>query len=93
MTRGKTGYGVWRMFAWAAVATFASLVAVAAGREGPELPSPGQQWIDVRTANFRFFSNAGAAATRRVAADLEELRAVLAQLTDLELQSPVPTLI
>jgi len=56
-----------------------------------ELPKPGQKWIEVQTANFRFFSNAGRAATRRVAVDLEELRAVLGQLTDFELQAPIPT--
>jgi len=57
------------------------------------LPKPGQKWIEVRTEHFRFFSNAGKGATRRVAVDLEELRAVLAELTDYELQSPIPTLI
>lgn len=57
------------------------------------LPKPGQEWHEIRTANFRFFSNAGRNATRRVAADLEELRAVLAELTDYDLQSPFPTLI
>ena len=72
-------------------ATTAS-AAVAVGAE-VELPKPGQKWIDVRTANFRFFSNAGRAAIRRVAVDLEELRAVLGQLTDFELQSPIPTYI
>jgi tetratricopeptide (TPR) repeat protein len=58
-----------------------------------DLPNPGQKWIEVRTDHFRFFSNAGKGATRRVAVDLEELRAVLAELTDYELQSPIPTLI
>ena len=57
------------------------------------LPKPGQRWIEVRTDHFRFYSNAGKRATRRVAVDLEELRAVLAELTDYELQSPIPTLI
>ncbi len=56
------------------------------------LPKPGQKWIEVRTENFRFISNAGKGATRRVAVDLEELRAVLAELTDYELQSPIPWL-
>ena len=58
-----------------------------------ELPKADEKWIEVETANFRFFSNAGTGATKRVAEDLEELRAALAQLTDFELQSPVPTLI
>jgi len=57
------------------------------------LPKPGQNWIEVRTNNFLFFSNAGKGATRRVAVDLEELRAVLGQLTTYELRSPIPTLI
>jgi len=62
------------------------------GRE-LSLPKPTQKWFEVRTANFRFFSNAGRPATRKVAADLEELRAVLAELTDYDLQSTVPTYI
>jgi tetratricopeptide (TPR) repeat protein len=57
------------------------------------LPKPSQNWIELRTANFRFFSNAGRLATRRVAIDLEELRTVLAELTDYDLQSPIPTYI
>lgn len=57
------------------------------------LPKPGENWVEVRTANFHFFSNAGRMATRRVAVDLEELRAVLAHLTDYRLQSPIPTYI
>jgi tetratricopeptide (TPR) repeat protein len=63
--------------------------------EGAEvsLPKPGQNWIEVETANFRFFSNAGRQATRRVAVDLEELRAVLSELTDYDLQAPIPTYI
>lgn len=62
------------------------------GRES-SLPKPSRKWIEIRTANFRFFSNAGRSATRQVAADLEELRAVLAELTDYDLQSPLPTFI
>ena len=62
------------------------------GRES-SLPKPNQKWIEIRTANFRFFSNAGRSATRQVAVDLEELRAVLAELTDYDLQSPLPTFI
>ncbi|MCW8985808.1 MAG: DUF1570 domain-containing protein [Thermoanaerobaculales bacterium] len=57
------------------------------------LPKPTQKWIEIRTTNFRFFSNAGRSATRRVAVDLEELRAVLAQLTDYDLQAPIPSFI
>jgi tetratricopeptide (TPR) repeat protein len=64
-----------------------------AGAQEVELPSAKQRWIEVRTENFRFFSNAGKSSTKRVAVDLEELREVFAQLTDYELQSPIPTLI
>jgi len=71
------------------IAAFASPILAGEAK----LPKPGQNWIEVRTNNFLFFSNAGRGATRRVAIDLEELRAVLGQLTDYELQSPIPTLI
>jgi tetratricopeptide (TPR) repeat protein len=57
------------------------------------LPKAKDHWIELRTAHFRFFSNAGRSATKKVAIDLEELRAALAQLTDYELQSPVTTAI
>jgi len=57
------------------------------------MPKADEKWIEIETANFLFFSNAGEGATKRVAEDLEELRAALAQLTQFELQSPVPTLI
>jgi tetratricopeptide (TPR) repeat protein len=55
-----------------------------------DLPKPGENWIEVSTTNFRFFSNTGRLDTRRIAADLEELRAVLAELTDYNLHSPIP---
>ena len=78
------------------IATFAIAVAAYSspifGRES-SLPKPTQKWIEVQTPNFRFFSNAGRLTTRQVAVDLEELRAVLAQLTDYDLQSPLPTYI
>ncbi len=93
MTGGGINIGIFRMSFWAAAALLASVAAFAAGAAEIEVPKPTERWIEVRTANFRFFSNAGQGATRRVAADLEELRAVLAQLTDFELQSPIPTLI
>jgi tetratricopeptide (TPR) repeat protein len=57
------------------------------------LPKQTQKWIEIRTAHFRFFSNAGRMATRQVAVDLEELRAVLAELTDYDLLAPIPTFI
>jgi tetratricopeptide (TPR) repeat protein len=61
--------------------------------EEASLPKPSQKWIELRSANFRLFSNAGRSATRQVAVDLEQLRAVLDELTDYNLQSPTPTLI
>ena len=76
-----------------AVACASLLAASLVGARDVELPNSKQRWIEVRTENFTFISNAGKTSTRRVAIDLEELRAVLAQLTDYELQSPIPTLI
>jgi len=78
---------------------FATLAIAAAVYSSPifgqefTLPKPTQKWIEIRTENFRFFSNAGRSATHQVAVDLEELRAVLARLTDYDLQSPFPTFI
>ena len=70
-----------------------AVIPIAVWAEDPSLPKPGQNWIEVRTTNFRFFSNAGRQATRRVAVDLEELRAGLAELTDYDLHAPIPTFI
>jgi tetratricopeptide (TPR) repeat protein len=80
----------------AGFAAMAVLFVVSAASQGvaqAPLPRADERWIEVRTANFRFFSNAGRGATRRIALDLEELRAVLGKLTTYELRSPVPTLI
>ncbi|MFV2071219.1 MAG: tetratricopeptide repeat protein [Thermoanaerobaculales bacterium] len=66
-------------------------VASSANTSGLRLPKEKERWIEVRTENFLFYSNAGRSSTRRVAADLEELRAVLAEVTDLDLRSPIPT--
>ena len=57
------------------------------------LPPADDEWIELRSANFVFVSNAAVAGARRVAFDLEELRAVLGQLSSFELRSPVPTTI
>ncbi len=57
------------------------------------LPGPKERWIEVQSANFVFFSNAGVGTTKRVAVDLEELRAVLAELGNFKPNSPVPTFI
>jgi tetratricopeptide (TPR) repeat protein len=56
------------------------------------LPKPKDNWIEMRTANFTLFSNAGARDTRTIATSLERLRAALAQLSpSLALNSPYPT--
>ncbi|MEA2558802.1 MAG: hypothetical protein QOH06_306 [Acidobacteriota bacterium] len=56
------------------------------------LPPDADAWIRLESAHFTLFSNAGERPTRRLAADLERLRATLAQLDpDLKLSSPSPT--
>ncbi len=57
------------------------------------LPREKQRWVELDTPGFKFFSNAGQRATARIATDLENLRAVLGQLSTLEMSSPVPTTI
>jgi Flp pilus assembly protein TadD len=53
-----------------------------------------EEWIELRSANFTLFTNAGESYTRRIAADLERLRDVLAQLAPgVALNSPTPTYI
>jgi tetratricopeptide (TPR) repeat protein len=56
------------------------------------LPNPKDEWIEVRTASFTLFSNAGARTTQRIGADLERLRSALSELSPgLLLSSPYPT--
>ena len=56
------------------------------------LPRQKEEWIEVRSANFTLFSNAGARNTTRIGADLERLRGALSQLMPgLALSSPYPT--
>lgn len=51
-----------------------------------------EEWIELRTANFTLYSNAGRANTEKIGTNLERLRAALKLLTpDLSLSSPVPT--
>ncbi len=51
-------------------------------------------WIRLKSENFTFFSNAGERSTRRVAADLERLRSVFAQLfPDLKKEAGRPTFV
>ncbi len=63
----------------------------AAGR-ADDLPHDRNDWIEARTANFLIWSDAGERHTREYAADLEQLRAALAQLDPgLGAAAPVPT--
>ena len=56
------------------------------------LPAKSDSWIELRTANFTLFSEAGEPDTRRVGADLERLRDALSQLSPgLALDAPYPT--
>ncbi len=57
------------------------------------LPREKERWVELDTPHFTFFSNASQRHTLRIAADLERLRAVLDELSALELGSPVPTVI
>ena len=71
-----------------AAVVLAALISTAAVRALPRK----DDWIELRTANFTLFTNAGESNTRRIAADLERLRDVLAQLAPgVALNSPVPT--
>jgi Flp pilus assembly protein TadD len=76
----------------ATIITWALLVLAAAP---PALAQPKKEdWIELRTANFTLFSDAGEKTVRRIGADLERLRDALAQLTPgLTLNSPSPTYI
>lgn len=80
------------MFSAAALCVGLSLLCVAPLPATDFKPPPTtERWIELRTANFRFVSNAGPAATREVARDLEELRAVIVRLGRLERRSELPT--
>jgi tetratricopeptide (TPR) repeat protein len=58
------------------------------------LPSPKDSWIEVHTASFTLFSEAGERKTREIGVDLERLRDALSQLSPgLALSSPTPTYI
>jgi len=76
-----------------AAVVIAALVSIAAAAPVRALPRK-EEWIELRTANFTLFTNAGESNTRRIAADLERLRDVLAQLSPgVALNSPTPTYI
>jgi Flp pilus assembly protein TadD len=75
------------------IATVLALaVSLVAAVPAQGLPRQKDEWIEVRSANFTLFSNAGARNTTRIGADLERLRAALSQLMPgLALSSPYPT--
>jgi len=77
------------------VITVAVVLAWALISAAPALAQPRkEEWIELRTANFTLFSDAGEKTVRRIGADLERLRDALAQLTPgLTLNSPSPTYI
>src|SRR5258708_4588742 len=57
-----------------------------------DLPRDKDRWIEVDTANFRLWSDAGEGRTRAVGAELEQLRSGMAQLMPgLAVISPCPT--
>jgi tetratricopeptide (TPR) repeat protein len=69
------------------------LLACTAARSGAgELPRDRDGWIQVRSANFLLWSDAGERRTRELAAELEQLRGALGQLDPrLALAAPRPT--
>jgi Flp pilus assembly protein TadD len=70
----------------------AALWAIAAPARA--LPSPRDPWIEVHTASFTLFSEAGERKTKEIGEDLERLRDALSQLSPgLALSSPTPTYI
>jgi tetratricopeptide (TPR) repeat protein len=75
-----------------AVAAFAGLIAGPSAAGARDLPSPKEPWIELRTADFTIYSNAGERKAREIGEDLERLHDALAQLSPgLVLSSPVPT--
>jgi len=57
-----------------------------------ELPRDRDAWIEVKTANFRLWSDAGERRTRALAAELEQLRSGMTHLIPgLAVASPCPT--
>ncbi|HEX9943613.1 MAG TPA: tetratricopeptide repeat protein [Thermoanaerobaculia bacterium] len=82
-----------KQYAPHALAALVSMMVMAAQVQA--LPRKEKEnWIELRTANFTLFSNAGEAQARRIGADLERLRDALAQLSPgLVLNSPSPTYI
>jgi hypothetical protein len=73
-----------------------ALLLLAAATPVTALPAERDKgdWIRLQSENFTFFSNASERSTRRVAADLERLRSVFAQLfPDLKKEAGRPTFV
>jgi tetratricopeptide (TPR) repeat protein len=84
-----TARRAFRLLVAAALVAFALPGGVALG-----LPSEKHPWLEVRTANFTFFSGASEKRTLEIARKLERFRAVLRQVyKKLEVNAPVPTVI
>jgi tetratricopeptide (TPR) repeat protein len=64
----------------------------AASLQARDLPRDKDRWLEVKTANFRLWSDAGERRTRAVGAELEQLRSGMAHLVPgLTVLSPCPT--
>jgi len=75
-----------------------AVVAVAAALAGTSVAADDRlpraardRWIEVRSPNFTFVSQAGERLTERLAVELEELHSVLSRLSGGRLKDPVPT--
>jgi hypothetical protein len=79
MAKGRRG-GIVFVVA-AALALSGSGGGAAARLAAGELPRDRDGWIQVKSANFLLFSDAGERRTRKVAEDLEEVRSTLGQLS------------
>jgi tetratricopeptide (TPR) repeat protein len=74
------------------VAALALALLFASAQAALPLPRKNEEWIELKTANFTLYSNAGTRNTQRIGANLERLRSALLQLTpNLSLSSPYPT--
>ncbi len=55
------------------------------------LPSERERWLTLTAAEFQIYSNAPAAQTQKIAADLIRMREGLGKVTRLNVRSPLPT--
>ncbi len=74
--------------------SLAAALAVTTTVASDRLPRAARdRWVEVRSPNFTFVSQAGERMTERLAVELEELHSVLSRLSGGRLKDPVPTLI